>query len=205
MARQSQWLWLGLWLLLVIATVGSRPYLPIDETRYLAVAWEMWLRGDFLVPWLNGEPYHHKPPLLFWLIQSGWYLFGVNDWWPQLVSPLAGLANLFLTAALARHLLPAEPLAAALAPFIVLGSLWWTFFSTLLMFDMLVTFFTLASLFSLLRLSQNGKPSAWIYLTLALGLGGLSKGPVILLHVLPVALLAPWWSERRLVSWQTWY
>ncbi|VAW80265.1 Polymyxin resistance protein ArnT, undecaprenyl phosphate-alpha-L-Ara4N transferase; Melittin resistance protein PqaB, partial [hydrothermal vent metagenome] len=36
-----------------------RPLLPVDETRYLSVAWEMWWRGDFLVPYLNGEAYHH--------------------------------------------------------------------------------------------------------------------------------------------------
>ena len=42
--------------------------MPVDETRYLAVAWDMWREGNFLVPHLNGEPYSHKPPLLFWLI-----------------------------------------------------------------------------------------------------------------------------------------
>jgi hypothetical protein len=46
------------------------PVLPIDETRYLAVAWEMRLHGDFLVPHLNGAPYSDKPPLLFWLINA---------------------------------------------------------------------------------------------------------------------------------------
>jgi len=58
--------------------LSTRTYFPIDETRYVGVAWEMWLRGDFLVPHLNGEPYSHKPPLLFWLFQAGWWLFGVT-------------------------------------------------------------------------------------------------------------------------------
>ncbi|HBT43825.1 MAG TPA: glycosyltransferase, partial [Rhodospirillaceae bacterium] len=47
----------GLWGLLIAVTLTARPLLPVDETRYLAVAWEMWQRGDFLVPYLNGEPY----------------------------------------------------------------------------------------------------------------------------------------------------
>ncbi|TIM05057.1 hypothetical protein [Mesorhizobium sp.] len=51
-----------------IVSAIFRPILPIDETRYLAVAWEMFSRQDFLVPTLNFEPYFHKPPLLFWLI-----------------------------------------------------------------------------------------------------------------------------------------
>ena len=45
----------------------ARPLMPVDETRYAAVAWEMWTRGDFIVPRLDGLPYDHKPPLLFWL------------------------------------------------------------------------------------------------------------------------------------------
>ena len=48
----------------------SRPMTPIDETRYISVAWEMWLRGDFLVPFKNGATYSHKPPLMIWLSLS---------------------------------------------------------------------------------------------------------------------------------------
>ena len=61
-----------LWLAVVVAALFSRTLWPVDETRYASVAWEMWLRGDLLVPHLNGETYSHKPPLLFWLIQLGW-------------------------------------------------------------------------------------------------------------------------------------
>ena len=46
-------------LLLAALQLWLRPLLPVDETRYLSVAWEMWSRGDFLVPYLNGEPYSH--------------------------------------------------------------------------------------------------------------------------------------------------
>ena len=56
-----------LWGLVVAVALIVRPPLPVDETRYLAVAWDMWLENHYLVPHLNGEPYSHKPPLLFWL------------------------------------------------------------------------------------------------------------------------------------------
>ena len=65
-------LWSILWLLLVAVALTTRPLLPVDETRYLAVAWEMHFGGDSLVPHLNGATYSHKPPLLFWLINLGW-------------------------------------------------------------------------------------------------------------------------------------
>lgn len=64
------------WCLLMGITLLTRPILPIDETRYIAVAWEMWVRGDYLVPDLNNIAYSHKPPLLFWLMQLSWFLFG---------------------------------------------------------------------------------------------------------------------------------
>ena len=64
------------WLVLVWMALSYRPLMPIDETRYVGVAWDMWLRGDWLVPQLNGRPYPDKPPLLFWLIKLGWGVFG---------------------------------------------------------------------------------------------------------------------------------
>ena len=41
--------------LVALLGVLVRPLLPIDETRYLAVAWEMRVTGDWLVPHLNGR------------------------------------------------------------------------------------------------------------------------------------------------------
>ena len=68
------------WLLLLLPVVIFLPALPIDETRYLAVAWEMHLHGNFLVPHLNGTPYSDKPPLLFWMINLGWLIAGLHVW-----------------------------------------------------------------------------------------------------------------------------
>ncbi len=197
---------IGLWLLLMATALSTRTYFPIDETRYVGVAWEMWLRGDFLVPHLNGEPYSHKPPLLFWLFQAGWWLFGVSDWWPRLVPALFALANLFLTAGLARRLWPELREAAALTPLILFGTLLWTFYTSMVMFDMLVVFCTLLGMHGTLS-AAGGRQRGWLLLGAAIGLGVLAKGPVILLHTLPVALLAPLWLsvEVKPARWTVWY
>ena len=76
-------LWAACLLAVLLASILGRPDIPIDETRYVSVAWEMWSGGDWLVMHRNGEPYHHKPPLLFWLIGLGWGVLGVVDWWPH--------------------------------------------------------------------------------------------------------------------------
>ena len=201
-------MWSGLWVGLVAAALIARPLMPMDETRYLAVAWEMWLRGDFLVPHLNGETYSHKPPLLFWLINAGWAVFGVNDWWPRLVAPLFGLGTLFLTARMAGKLWPERPEVAGLAPFLVLGSLFFTVFTTLTMFDMMLAFFSVLGLCGVLTAWRGEYWLGFAVLALAIGLGALTKGPAILLHTATVAALAPVWGPELSApktSWGKWY
>jgi 4-amino-4-deoxy-L-arabinose transferase-like glycosyltransferase len=189
------WALSGLWLALLAVSLFSRQTFPVDETRYVAVAWEMWLRGDFLVPYLNGETYSHKPPLLFWLMQLGWAVFGVNDWWPRLVAPLFGLGSLFLTHRLARQLWPDQPAIAEMAAWLVFGIAFWMVFVTVTMFDMLVVFFSLLGLSGVLQARTDRR--GWWLLGSAIGLGILAKGPVILLHVLPAAALAGWWNVDK--------
>jgi 4-amino-4-deoxy-L-arabinose transferase-like glycosyltransferase len=203
---QSDWLWWsGLWLLLVVVPLWNRPLLPIDETRYVSVAWEMWNRGNWLVPFLNGEIYHHKPPLLFWLIHWGWAIFGINEWWPRLLPGLFALGSLLLTRQLARQLWPKNPLIGQYATLILLSCFWWSVFTSAVMFDLLLTFFTLLGMVALLKVWQTRSLSGWGLFGLALGFGGLTKGPVILLHLLPVAVLAPGWQSQRGYSWRFWY
>lgn len=195
----------GLWLLLVAISLYGRSFVPIDETRYVTVAWEMWLRGDFLVPYLNGEPYSHKPPLLFWLIQLGWMAFGVNDWWPRLMPSLFTLGSVWLTMRLAARLYPDKKELVRIVPLILMGSLLWALFTAATMFDMLVTFFTLVGMHGILS-AWRGRPlKGWLVLGSAIGAGMLAKGPVILLLTALPAALAPWWGQARPHRWQRWY
>ncbi|HEX7970732.1 MAG TPA: glycosyltransferase family 39 protein, partial [Thiobacillus sp.] len=118
---------LSLLLLATLAVVAllTRPVTPIDETRYLSAAWEMWLRGDFLVPFKNGEPYSHKPPFMFWMFQAGWAVFGVNEWWPRLVLPLFSAGALLLTYLLARRLWPQHDGLGGQAALVLASALLW--------------------------------------------------------------------------------
>src|SRR5690348_10065530 len=70
---------------IVLLAICWLPPVPIDETRYLAVAWNMHWRGDWLVPWLDGMPYPDKPPLLFWLINVTWWVTGIHAWAARLL------------------------------------------------------------------------------------------------------------------------
>ena len=190
---------------LTLVSIVARPMTPIDETRYIGVAWEMWLRGDFLVPFKNGLPYSHKPPLMIWLFQAGWAIFGVNEWWPRLVSPLISAGNLLLTLALVRRLWPERENVGGNAVLILASCLLWTIFSTSAMFDIILAFFSLIGMHGTLLAAEGKSRRGMGLLAVSIGLGVLAKGPVILLHVLPVALLAPWWKLSPGLRWSRWY
>lgn len=193
-----------LWATVVVGGLLARPAWPIDETRYLAVAWEMWNHGEFLVPHLNGLPYSDKPPLLFWLIEAGWRVFGVHEWWARLVPSLFALASLFLTARLGRRLWPDRPDVAVAAPLLLVATLFWSFFTTLLLFDMILVFCTLVGILGVVRASR-GERGGWLLLAVATALGILAKGPAVLLWLAPSALAAPWWSGSEATRPRRWY
>ena len=190
---------------LLAISIAGRYYIPPDETRYLSVAWDMWLHHDFLVPHLNQLPYSHKPPLLFWLINLGWIVFGVNDWWPRLIPFLFSLGSIFLVKKIADKLWPKNNEVGYIASLLLLASSVWAVYSSALMFDMMLTFFTclgiLGMLISLKEKNQNG----FVYLVLAFAGGLLAKGPTILLQLLPLAVTAPWWMKEKTIVWKSWY
>ncbi len=204
----------SLWAVLTLAALWARPLAPVDETRYATVAWEMWLGADWLVPHLNGAPYPDKPPLLFWLVNLVWSIVGPSDWAARLVGAAATLLDLYLLRRLQRLLWPATQSPARLpatssrplAPWIFYGCFLVAAWSTTLTFDLLLTACVLVALIGLVGSTRNGRPVDWLLYALGVGFGILAKGPVILLHVLPVALLAPWWlGAEPGGGWLRWY
>ena len=192
-------------MLLVSCAIVSRPLLPVDETRYLTVAWEAHVTGDYLVSHLNTVNYAHKPPLLFWLINTVWFITGLNEHAARLVSPLAGILCLPLTAVMARHLWPQSTPLHRCAPMVLASITLWIVFCPLTMFDTLLTSCTMLALLGVLRAEAGDIKSGWLMAGIAMGLGILAKGPVVLVHTLPAALFAPWWSTRVRTSYAPWY
>jgi len=183
----------------------TRGPVPIDETRYLAVAWEMWNHHEFVVPRLNGVAYTHKPPLLFWFIHFGWWLFGVNEWWPRLLPALFSLIAMALTVLIGRRLWPQQVEAAPAAALMLLTGLYWLVLSTFVGFDIMFTCCALAALAGILSAWRNDGYRGWLLCGLALGLGLLAKGPAIFIPVLITAGLLPWIAEPGTTDRKKWY
>lgn len=187
-------LWLPLAVLaMFLAAIAFRPLLPIDETRYMTVAWEMFLRQGWLQPLsVNFVPYHHKPPLLFWLINLSWSVFGISRWAGLIPVGLFSLSCVYLTSHLGKMLFGSS-LDSHRARLVMAGSLSFMIYGTLVMFDFMLCVFVLLSLICLLRFRQERRLRYMVLMGLCLGLGVLTKGPVAYLYVLPAALLAPFW------------
>jgi 4-amino-4-deoxy-L-arabinose transferase-like glycosyltransferase len=166
-----------------------------DEGRYAEIPREMLMRGEWVVPYLHGEPYLDKPPLLYWLVMGAYRLLGVHDWAARLIPALAVHAGVLLTYLLGRRTVGERAafwsaLALALAPgFLSMGRL-------LIMDGILATLVLLALLaaFEAVR-AERLRWGWWTIAALACGLGVLTKGPVALVLVLP-----PLWLQRKLTS-----
>lgn len=189
----SRWT-LAAFLGVALCGVLLRPLMPIDETRYLAVAWEMWLSGDYLVPTKNFELYAHKPPLLFWLINLVWSFTGVSELAARLVGPVAATLTIGLTGHLASRLWPDDDRIGARATLALAGMMLFAVSGSLTMFDALLALTTVAAMVALVAAVQRPGLRWWIALGVAIGLGVLAKGPVILIHTLPAMLAVPLWT-----------
>ena len=175
------------------ALVAMRPLLPIDETRYLSVAWEMWLSGDPVHLTKNGEMYTHKTPLLFAMINLVWLVTGVSEFAARLVGPACAVAMVAGTAMLARRLWPAQELGIR-AALILSGFPVFLIYGSATMFDALLALGVLGGIAALWRIGQGR--GGWIGLGLALAFGVYAKGPVILVHLMPVLLTMPYWAPN---------
>lgn len=194
------------WAALVVTALMSRHIAVIDETRYLSVAWDMWIRGDWLVPHYNDAPYDHKPPLLFWLILAAWKLFGVSEITARLIPALAGLCGALLLIPLSRLLWPQRERVAPIAAWMVFTGLFWAIWTTATMFDLLLAVCVELALIGILLTWRGRRVAGWTTVGIGIGLGILTKGPAVLVYVLPAGLLAPWWmKDERSEAWGQWY
>lgn len=204
MSADHPWRWLALWCVLLLPLAILFPPIPVDETRYLTAAWEMYNSGQWLVPTVDGVWYSDKSPLLFWLIAGGWKIFGVHTWVARAETLVVALGILLTLRRLAARL-GMQPRGANDAMWLLAGCLGFTVFTTAIMFDLLLTLCVLGALHALLDLDRNRWRRGVLALGAAVGLGLLAKGPVMLLDIAGVALFAPLWSDSARTQWLRWY
>ncbi len=193
----------GGWLILVLVSHGIRPMFFSNEILYTTVAWETWQHHHFILPVLEGHLYAEKGPLLFWLIQAGWTVFGVSEWWVRFLHELFGLALLLLVRKLAQLLWPDNKNLPNLAALILLGAFWFLLKVFIFRFDIPSAFFAILATIFLISATHRHK-IYWLYFSIVITLGLLTKGPVLFLFILPGAVLMKVWASP-IYSWKKVY
>ncbi|MCY2986401.1 MAG: glycosyltransferase family 39 protein, partial [Planctomycetota bacterium] len=107
-------IWMHLALIIVVAGIalftnlGGPRLWDRDEPRNAGCALEMLQRGDWVIPFFNGELRAHKPALLYWLIMSAYSLFGVNEFAARFWSAVLGMGTALATYGIGRRLFHAR-------------------------------------------------------------------------------------------------
>jgi 4-amino-4-deoxy-L-arabinose transferase-like glycosyltransferase len=135
-----------LFALLLLAVLPMRDLWAPDEPDFAQCVKEMRLRGDWLMPFLNGVPYSEKPILFYWVMKASSVLLdtltgglgfthGVAAWALRLPSVLAAVA--FLSAFRRWAVRFLEPGTAETAALILATTPLWFWQSQFIQIDLL--------------------------------------------------------------------
>jgi len=83
--RQKTWLFLAIMFAFLLLMAAFRPLSVPDEGRYGEVGRWMWESGDWVTPRLNGLPFFHKPPFVYWLEGMSIGLLGNHEFALRLI------------------------------------------------------------------------------------------------------------------------
>lgn len=195
-ARDSRWhvpVLLGLTAVLVGAGIGLRDPWPADEPRFVLIARDMALSGQWLLPMLGGDLYAEKPPLYFWLLAAGFTLTDSIRAVFLLPSLLAACGIVWLVYDLGRRLFDRESAFAAAVT--LATTIQFVMTTRSAQIDATLALLTTFSLYALLRHLLLG-PDWRMYFAggFAAGLGVITKG----VGFLPLLCLAPYaWMRWR--------
>ena len=173
---------------LYLPWLAAAPVRGALEANRLVASREMLARGDWVLPTLNGEPYLAKPPFQYWLIEAVASTTGLDVLLAgRLVSALAVIALAAMVAAYGRSRVSsftglvaglAVPIAGIVVEKGVVAELE----------TVLAAATGAAGLAFHLAVVDARKRLLWIGLGgLAFGAAFLTKGPVVLLFLLPAA------------------
>lgn len=194
--------WKSVLLLLAVPAVLLYPCLSFhlfepDEGRYAEIAREMLARGEWVVPYLQGEPYLDKPPLLYWLTIASFRRFGVHDWSARLAPALAVHVTILAVYWIGRRSIGEH--AAFLGALLLSLAPGFVAMSRLLLLDGLLTCCTTIALLAAYEAVRGERLrwAWWLLSAVACGLGVLTKGPIALVLLAPPMIAQRWLNSSR--------
>jgi 4-amino-4-deoxy-L-arabinose transferase-like glycosyltransferase len=195
--QRKSWLTLAALFVLLLVLAAVRPLAVPDEGRYGEIGRWMLASGDWLTPRLNGIPFFHKPPYLYWLEALSLATFGVHAWALRLV-PALHAALMLLALYLAARRFATETIARR-AVWMLGTSLSFLIAGQYVNHDMLVAAWIGVAIWCFaLAFMHAGRPHAalarWGFVACAFGV--LSKGMIGV--ALPGLVLLIWllWTRQ---------
>ncbi len=161
---------------LYASNIGGVSIYILDEAKNAGCAREMFERGDLTVPTFNDVLRTDKPPLHYFFMMLGYFIFGVNAFAARFFSALFGAFTILLTYFFTRKYAGRD--TAALTSVILLASVHLSIQFHLAVPDPYLIFFMTAAFMSFYSVLKEKKPVYLLFLYLSIGLGTLTKGPV---------------------------
>jgi 4-amino-4-deoxy-L-arabinose transferase-like glycosyltransferase len=90
--------------LVFFTNLGGYALFDEDEPKNAVCGFEMYERGDWVVPTFNAQLRTDKPILIYWWMQLSFRLFGVSEFSARLGSALLAVGTVFLTYHMGRKL-----------------------------------------------------------------------------------------------------
>jgi len=166
-------------LALLLAGNWILPLTDRDEARFGEASREMLQRGDYIVPWFNGEWRFDKPVLIYWCQAASYRAFGENPFAARLPSVLFTTATAMLLVRWGRKITGDNKTALMSGAMFVAG-LHVAIIGRVATADMALVFFYSVSAWSgweLTRPEQPRRKFYWWIFYISLALGFLAKGP----------------------------
>lgn len=173
--------------LLRLVSLGRVALTDNTESRYASIAWEMFRSGDWVTPqiYIDGRlvPFWGKPPLQFWLTNLSYHVFGISEWSARISSFVLGLAIVAATMLYARRIWGDR--VAVLAGVVLCSSGLFFLLSGACVLDVPLAASVTGAMLAFARFAEQGPwRRAWgVAFFFALAMGGLAKGPIVLVLV----------------------
>ncbi|MCG8615985.1 MAG: glycosyltransferase family 39 protein, partial [Desulfobacterales bacterium] len=178
---RHEWLWLlGAVVVMgvVYAVLASGTTLwDRDEPRFSRAAVEMLMRGDYVVPWFNGEWRLHKPIMVYWFMAGSMKVLGQTELALRLPSILGMIVTALCTYGVGRRMFGVR---AARWAFVVLATAVLPIYmgQAATADGVLNGFIALALLAMVEAVYRGGRWWAWPGVAVGLAGAMLTKGPV---------------------------
>lgn len=175
--RVAPWIVFAAGLVLLFPSIWSETSITGQDEYWLSLRtpMETLARGDWITPWVNGEPRIKKPPLLYWAMALSYKLLGINLVAARIWGVLSGAGLAVCSCVIARDLFGRSSLLAGL---MTLGTLGVAIQGRMAMIDLPLAFFVSLAIHLSLRWWKSGSWSTILAASVCIAASFLLKGPV---------------------------